>query len=62
MGWHAEQMKDNAIRWAYESEVCPYHGVRHLEDEPCMVCEDGEEFHSDWWKPYGKYQSKKELS
>jgi hypothetical protein len=40
----ADDMQDQAMRWAYESVVCPKHDIRHLEDEPCPLCEDGEDF------------------
>lgn len=42
------------MRWAYDSIVCPHHGIRHLRDDPCPVCEDGEEFHN--WKPCHRFR------
>jgi hypothetical protein len=45
MGEVAEDMMNEAMRWAYESVVCPVHDIRHLDDQPCPICEDGEEFY-----------------
>lgn len=54
MGWEADQMKMEAMDWAYDSTVCPFHRIRHLNDQPYIVCEDGEDFHD--WKPHGRFR------